>query len=106
MNKVFLIVIIVAFFFGISGIIFAEEFQEGIKLSEGKNLVYFSEEIKPIYASDLVKIYPEINAITYYEGDEEKGYVNVFGGVGENFVVMFNNTYEITVEKEVTLKLK
>jgi hypothetical protein len=54
----------------------------------------------------LVKIYPEINAITYYEGDEEKGYVNVFGGVGENFVVMFNNTYEITVEKEVTLKLK
>jgi hypothetical protein len=106
MNKNLLILTLVLVILGISGVIIAEEFKEGIKLSEGKNLINLSSEFSPLYAEDLVKIYPDITTITYKVGDEEIGYVNVLGGVGENFVVYSHQIYEITVKREVILNLK
>jgi hypothetical protein len=90
----------------ISGIIIAEDFKEGIKLSEGKNVINISSEFSPLYAEDLVKLYPEIAAVTYNDSEQEFGYVNAFGGIGDNFVIYPNQTYEITTRKEVTLDLK
>ena len=92
--------------FRITGIIFAEDFNEGIKLNEGKNTVNFSFEFSPIYVGDLIKAYPEITTITYTESEEEIGYVNVFGGIGENFVIYPNKTYEITTNKGGSFKFK
>lgn len=90
----------------ISGIILAEDFKEGIKLYEGKNVINMSIEFNPIYVKDLIKIYPEIQTITYNDSEQEMGYVNVFGGIGENFVIFPNKTYEITTKQEITLNLK
>src|SRR4030042_2338490 len=106
MNKYFLILTLAVLVLGISGIIIAEEFNEGIKLYEGKNLINLSLEFNPIYVRDFISIYPEITTVTYIGGEQEIGYVNVFGGVGENFVIYPNKIYEITVKKEVTLNLK
>jgi hypothetical protein len=106
MNRSFLILICVILVLGVSSLIIAEEFKEGIRLSEGKNSVNLSYEFNPIYVKDLVKIYPDITTITYNNGEQEVGYVNVLGGVGENFVISPDNIYEITTKEEVTLDLK
>jgi hypothetical protein len=106
MNKITLILVFLVIVLGISGIIIAEEFKEGIKLHEGKNTVNISFEFNPIYASDLALIYPEIATITYNDSQKDIGYVNVFGGIGDNFVIYPDRIYEITVKKEVNLNLK
>jgi len=91
---------------GISGIIIAEEFKDTIKIHEGRELVNLSYEFSPIYVKEFVLLYPNITTITYNNGTHDIGYVNVFGGIGENFVVSPNNMYEITSKGEVTLNLK
>ena len=58
-----------------------------------------------------MKTYPEILTITYvgenWEGELiERGYVNVFGGIGENFIIYPNEKYTITVEENLEVKLK
>lgn len=91
---------------GISGIILAEEFNEGIKLCEGKNTINLSFEFNPIYVSDLIQLNPEIETVTRNNGTQEIGYVNIFGGIGKNFVIQPNKTYEITTKQEINLNLR
>jgi hypothetical protein len=104
MNKYFFILIFVILC--VSGIIIAEEFKEGIKLIEGKNAINLSLDFNPVYVKDLVKIYPEIQTVTYNDTEQERGYVNVFGGIGDNFVIYPNKIYEITTKQDITLNLK
>lgn len=104
MNKYFLILLFVILC--LSGIIIADNFNEGVKLEEGKNLISLNFDFNPLYVEDLVKIYPEINTVTYNDGLQEFGFVNAFGGIGDNFIVYSNKTYEITTKKEVTLNLR
>jgi hypothetical protein len=104
MNKYFLILIFVILC--VSGIIIAEDFREGIKLNEGKNIINISLDFNPLYVKDLIKVYPEIQTVTYNESMQELGYVNVFGGIGDNFVIYPNQIYEITTNQEVNLNLK
>lgn len=101
--SLFLIIII---FFSLIGIAFAEEFKEGIKINETQSIVNFSFDFSPIYVEDLIRMYPEITSITYNNGTQEIGYVNVFGGIGENFVITSNKIYEITSKQEVILRLE
>lgn len=107
MSRIILIILVLISLLGLAGVLFADEFNfnEGIKLIEGKNIVNTSLELTPIYVEDLIKLFPEIATISYTEDEEEKGYVNVFGGIGENFPILPNMTYEITSTKEVILNL-
>jgi predicted metal-dependent hydrolase len=77
-----------------------------IQILQGENEVLIPEKISPFYVEDFVKEYPEILTVTYFEFEEEIGYANVFGGVGENFIIYPNKTYKITVEKNVEVKLR
>ncbi len=105
MNKYLLILIFTVLC--VSGIIIAEDFKESVELTEGKNLINLSQEFSPLYVEDLVKMYPEITAVTYIDQTEETfGYVNVFGGIGENFVIYPNLVYEIITKQKITLNLK
>ena len=107
MNKHYLILILILLvLFGISGIIIAENFKESIKINGEKTLINLSFEFSPIYVSDLTKLYPDITTVTHNNGTHEIGYVNVFGGIGENFVVSQNKLYEITSKQEVNLDLR
>ncbi len=101
MKKIFLIVMMFVFSLGINGIIFANEFmlEGGIVISEGKNIINTSLEFSPIYVEDLIKLFPDITTVSYTEKEREVGYVNVFGGIGENFIILPNKTYEITSQK-------
>ena len=56
------------------------------------------------YAETLIKLNPDIEAISYKEDNETIGYANVFGGVGKNFVVE-SRTYEIIVKENINLIL-
>lgn len=84
----------------------AEMSEEGIKLNIGKNFINLSFEFSPVYVQDLVKNYPGISTITSNESGIIEGYVNVFGGIGKNFLIESNKEYEIITKKEETITLK
>ena len=77
--------------------------KESIVLVEGKNTVRLNIT-DPFYVETLVKLNPKIEAVSYSEGDITVGYVNVFNGIGKNFV-MENREYEIIVSENVSLIL-
>jgi hypothetical protein len=104
MNKYLLILTLLIL--SIGGIILAQDFSEGFNLSEGKNFINLSFEFNPIYVEDFIRAYPEITTVTYNNGTEEIGYVNIFGGIGENFVIYPNQIYEINTNQEVILNLR
>jgi hypothetical protein len=87
----------------IVNVINAERFNK-LELDGGENEVYLNESLG--YVSDLVRLYPEIETISYIEGNETIGYVNVFGGIGTNFFIEANKSYEIVLSKEVIIYSK
>jgi len=106
MNKFLLILTLTILLFGISGVIIAEEFKDSIKIYQGENTINLSFDFNPLYVKDLMIIYPEIATVTYNESNQEWGYVNVFGGIGENFIISPNKIYTITTNQEVNLNLR
>ncbi|HIG94032.1 MAG: hypothetical protein QT05_C0007G0013 [archaeon GW2011_AR13] len=75
-----------------------------IDLVKGKNNVTFNIT-DSFYVETLVKLNPEIEAVSFQEGDEIVGYVNFLEGIGENFVIFPNKTYEVIVKENVSLSL-
>jgi len=72
-------------------------------LAEGKNKVRINLS-EPIYAETLIKMNPDIEAISYIEENATVGYVNVFQGVGRNFAII-DREYEIIASKSTELVL-
>jgi hypothetical protein len=56
-----------------------------------------------IYARDLVKANPKIDSISYLENNRSVGYINIFGGIGKNFLIEKNKIYEISTKEEIEL---
>jgi len=103
MNKkiYFMIVLIILLsIFGVKSL----DVSDSYELKKGKNSVTFSA-ITPFYVKDLVKLNPEIEAVSYSPQEGESvGFVNVYEGVGRNFVVM-DGVYEIVVNEDAFLSL-
>jgi hypothetical protein len=84
----------------------AENSGERIDLAKGENLVKMNFEFSPLYVKDLVKINPNILVITVNESEEILGYVNEFGGIGNNFIIYPNKTYEIICKEDIVINLR
>ncbi len=97
----FISILIVTFLFSI--ILISSQNTFSADLQEGKNKIYINIS-EPIYVETLVKLNPEIQVISFIENNQTVGYVNVFGGVGENFVVE-SRDYEIIASKKINLVL-
>jgi len=79
--------------------------EQGSKeIVEGKNFLEIDIE-NPIYVSDLVKLNPAIQAVSFVENKETMGYVNVFGGIGVDFILEQGVVYEIVAGENFTLIL-
>ncbi len=76
-----------------------------ISLSEGKNNLTVEEFIFPKYVSDLVKENPWIESVTLKENGRSYGYINIFGGIGRNFLIEYGKTYEIFSSQNKTMVL-
>ena len=63
-------------------------------IKSGKNVINFQESI---YVKDLIKKYPMIESISFYDNINNKtiGYVNVYNGVGINFLIENDKYYEL-----------
>lgn len=85
--------------------VFAVDVPREVQLVEGKNIVN-ATEFEPLYIKTLVKMYPEIESASYDVGGVSYGYVNVFGGIGTDFVVMPGIDYEIVVSNNITINLR
>jgi hypothetical protein len=99
MRYLFLLIICIILinFFSVSS-----EDNNNLFLESGKNFVRF-DNLPSFYVKDLIKINPSIEVVSYMKDNESIGYVNVFGGIGENFVITNTIDYEIIVTKETTL---
>jgi hypothetical protein len=101
------IIIFVIIMIGLlSSFIIAENTPDKIEIIEGKNTINTSKEVSPIYVEQLVKEYPQIEAISYSVNNETIGFVNAFQGIGENFIVYPEKEYEIISKQNFTLYLK
>jgi hypothetical protein len=68
---------------------------------EGKNNVTFNQTL---YVTVLVKFNPHIEAVSYTDlYGRTIGFVNVFGGIGENFLITPYDKYEIISSKNTTI---
>ena len=103
MRKVFFILVIlfsVSIVFGLDG---KENY--GIEIVEGRNN-FSGHEFEPFYAKDFVLNNPEIVSISYSVSGNSYGFLDVFGGIGTNFVVVPEIEYEVVARENVTLYLR
>lgn len=76
---------------------------EHSNLTIGKNNISFNEYF---YASEIINWNPKIESISYRTLDNQTiGYVNTFGGIGKNFLILPNQTYEISTNQNISLKI-
>ena len=66
-----------------------------VTLNPGKNVVLIDDYFQMISASELVKKYPEIESITLEKYGEQLGFINIFGGIGADFLITSGTEYEI-----------
>ena len=111
LNKIFilrsrrflLIILVAAFFF--TGVYSAGSASiDSTNFVIGKNHARFNLT-EPFYARDLVKWNPSISVVSYIEENKTIGYVNLFNGIGENFIIENNKDYEIILDKNISLVL-
>ena len=76
----------------------------GINISQGNNNLTFNTTM-PFNVSSLVKLNPQIEVVSYYNGTKTLGYVNAFGGIGVNFQIENGTVYEIFSSGNTTLIL-
>ncbi len=71
-----------------------------VELTKGKNNVMFQTD--SLYVQDLIAAYPSIETVSYYDSflGTQLGYVNVFGGVGRNFLLVPGQQYEIVLSED------
>lgn len=74
-------------------------------LVEGKNILEINEYFPPIYASELVKKYPQIESVSISEYFGTFGYINIMGGIGTNILIESSKNYEIYVNESMTIYL-
>ncbi len=83
------------------------EFQEGkIKLNKGENIVSPEFNFSQIRVSELIERNPEILVVTFLDGEKKIGYINQFGGIGEDFLISQNQKYEIICKEALEIYLK
>lgn len=73
-------------------------------ISKGKTTIQIQDDFSPMYASDLIKKYPQIESISKENSSE--GFVNVFGGIGKNIIIVSGQNYEITSSEEFILEIE
>jgi hypothetical protein len=101
MKKIGVVILILSLL--VVGLTFAEVFFK-TELNKGKNEICLNYSLG--YASELVKIHPEIETITYVQENKTIGYVNILGGIGKDFLIEENKTYEINSKKNITIETK
>ena len=97
-------VIILMLILSFSFILAMEGFLE-FDFSSGKN-IFNDSEFEPIYVSDFVRLNPEVEAVSYSIRGVNYGYVNLFGGIGDDFAMIPGNEYEIVVKNNVTVVMR
>jgi hypothetical protein len=73
-----------------------------IELKEGKNYINLSLN-EQLYVSQLVKSNPSISVVSYIRDNKTIGYVNLYNGIGEDFLIENGVEYEIISNKNIPL---
>ncbi len=75
-----------------------------LEIDEGVNNLTINYSLQRIiHVSEIIYYNPEIEVISYQENDKTIGYVNIYGGIGKNFIIEQNKTYEIISSMQTNL---
>lgn len=99
----FLLILLVSIFVVNQGIAEEDEnIASGVVLEQGKNEFFVD---RPIYVTELISLNPSIESVSYFDSflNKQIAYVNVFGGIGDNFLMVPDRPYEISVGEELNL---
>ena len=60
-----------------------------------------------MHAKELIRNNPFIESISYFDELSNKtvGFVNAFGGLGKDFLLVPGKEYEISAKKDIRLKI-
>jgi hypothetical protein len=74
-------------------------------LMKGENKVMFDREMM---ASDIVAMNPNIESITYNNEflNQSYAFLNVFGGIGKNFIIVPGEEYEVNSKSNISLNIQ
>ncbi len=97
-NKILILIFVLILFISI----ISSYGSSGIFLGEGKNKISFNLT-EPFYVNTFVKLNPDIEAVSFFEGNKTIGYINFAGGIGENFVIKQGVNYEIFMREDATI---
>jgi len=103
-NKLLFSFIVISLVLTISLIRVTSEDVNSIELYKGKNLVKLNHT-NPFYVKSLIELNRDIEAVSYLENNRTIGYVDIFGGVGENFIIQEDIEYEIIASRDTNLIL-
>ncbi|MBR9705755.1 hypothetical protein GOV14_01850 [Candidatus Pacearchaeota archaeon] len=76
---------------------------DSYKMIRGKNVVSLNLT-NPLYVETLVKLNPEIEVVSFFQENQNLGYINLFEGIGDNFVIQ-EGVYEIIAKQDFKLLL-
>lgn len=76
-----------------------------VELLPGKNLVTLKESGFGISAKSLVEAYPALQMVAFDDGIHTLAYINLFGGIGTDFILYPGKTYELYTTTQLNLFL-
>lgn len=77
-----------------------------LEIPVGESNFTISEYFSPIYVSQLIEENPKIQSVTVKKFGQEFGYLNTLGGIGTNFLIEPEKSYEIYTNETITIILK
>jgi hypothetical protein len=83
--------------------VFSEE-ATSMEVPTGTGLILLNSTCS-FYSDQFIRLNPCVQAISYSENGESIGYVNVFGGIGKNFIVMEGKSYNVSVGENCSFML-
>jgi hypothetical protein len=100
-NKIILFAVICLLVL-ITFMVISSEEVNTLKLIKGKNFIQFNIT-QPFYVKTFIELNPQIEVISFKKDNKTFGYVNVFSGIGDNFIVQKNIEYEIIAKENVSI---
>ncbi|MEK6915737.1 MAG: hypothetical protein AABW89_04325 [Nanoarchaeota archaeon] len=76
-------------------------------LKEGKNNFIFNQSNIDFTVTDLIELNPSISMVVYYDSSLKKeiARLNIFGGIGNNFIIHSGINYTFYAEEDFILKV-
>ena len=76
-----------------------------MNVKKGENNIMVENYFHSLPVSSLISTNPQVQSVTLLEEGQTLGYVNVFGGIGTDFLIEPGKTYEVHSSEDLVIFL-